>query len=105
MKIALVGSGNVASVLGRVIVSNNHHVIQVISREKEHAKTLADELGASYSDFTGKPDTDADMFILAIADQAIDHFFTRVGIVRSLKIGKNIQKAAVRNIIIATPNK
>lgn len=79
MKIALVGSGNVATVLGRLIIRNKHEVIQVISRDTQNAKKLALELNASFGDFDGKPDTDADLFIIAIADQALETFFTRHG--------------------------
>jgi predicted short-subunit dehydrogenase-like oxidoreductase (DUF2520 family) len=86
MKIALIGSGNVATVLGRVIVKNNHQIIQVISREIDHAKVLAEELGASYSDFNGKPDIQADLFILAISDQAIEHFFSGFGMGNKLVV-------------------
>jgi len=80
MRISLIGSGNVASVLGRLIKQHNHQVIQVISRDVDNARLLAEELGATYSDFNGQPDVDADIFILAIADQALEHFFTSYGL-------------------------
>lgn len=86
MKIALIGSGNVATVLGRIIIKNNHQVIQVISRDLENAKQLAAELGASFTDFSGKPDVTADIFILAIADQALEHFFTGFGMGNKLVV-------------------
>jgi len=79
MKIALIGSGNVATVLGRMIKKNNHQVLQVISRDLDNAKLLAEELDASFTDFSGKPDLNADIFILAIADQALEHFLTGFG--------------------------
>lgn len=79
MKIAIIGSGNVATVLGRLIIQHNHQVIQVISRDVDHARTLATEMGASYAGFDGAPDVNADLFILAIADQALETFFTRYG--------------------------
>lgn len=79
MKIAIIGSGNVATVLGRLIIQHNHQVIQVISRDVDHACTLATEMGASYASFDGAPDVNADLFILAIADQALETFFTRYG--------------------------
>ncbi len=75
----MIGSGNVATVLGRLIINNNHQVTQVISRDIENAKLLAQELGASYDDFNARPDSNADIFILAIADQALEHFFTGLG--------------------------
>lgn len=77
MKIALIGSGNVATVLGRLIVKNGHQVCQVISRDMEHAKLLAEELGSGYADFDGMPDHSADLFIIAISDAALDHFFVK----------------------------
>lgn len=80
MKVALVGSGNVATVLGRLIIRNKHEVIQVISRDTKNAKKLALELDASFCDFDGKPNIDAELFIIAIADQALENFFTRHGL-------------------------
>lgn len=77
MKIALIGSGNVATVLGRLIVKNGHQVCQVISREADHAKVLADELGAGYANFDGAPDKSADLFIIAISDAALGNFFIK----------------------------
>lgn len=77
MKIALIGSGNVATVLGRLMVSKQHTILQVISRDIQHAHTLAQEFGANFTDFSGKPDLSADIFILAVADQALEHLFTQ----------------------------
>lgn len=79
MKISLIGSGNVATVLGRHIKRKGHEVIQVISRDLQHARLLAEELGASYADFEGQPDANADIFIIAIADHGLEHFFTSFG--------------------------
>ena len=77
MKIGLIGSGNVATVLGRLIVQQKHEIIQVISRDAVHAKALADELGANYSDFNGQPDVSVDLFIIAISDTALENFFVQ----------------------------
>ena len=75
MKIVLIGSGNVATVLGRLISRHQHSVSQVISREVEHAQTLAQELNASAVDFNGQLDTSADLYIIAISDSALENFF------------------------------
>jgi predicted short-subunit dehydrogenase-like oxidoreductase (DUF2520 family) len=75
MKIVLIGSGNVATVLGRLVVKHDHTVSQVISREVEHAATLAEELNASAADFNGQLDTTADLYIIAISDSALENFF------------------------------
>ena len=77
MKIALIGAGNVATVLGRLMASKHHQIIQVMSRNILNAQTLAQEFGASFSDFNGKPDLSADIFVLAVSDQALDHLFSQ----------------------------
>ncbi len=44
MKIVLIGSGNVATVLGRLFKKSGHVIQDVVSKNLDHAKTLADEL-------------------------------------------------------------
>ena len=68
MKIVLIGSGNVATVLARLCQKNNHQVIQVMSRHNENAKILADELGCNYTNYDGVTDMTADIYIVAISD-------------------------------------
>ena len=50
MNIAIVGSGNTASVLGRLLKRKQYNIVQIASANLQHAKILADELGASYSE-------------------------------------------------------
>lgn len=68
MKIVLIGSGNVATVLGRLCKQSGHQILQVMSRHTENAKTLADELGAAYDNYDGKTDLSADIYIVSITD-------------------------------------
>ncbi len=77
MKIGLIGSGNVATVLGRLIVQQQHEIVQVISRDALNAKALADELGADYADFSAQPNASVDLFIIAISDTALENFFVQ----------------------------
>ncbi|MBX2918662.1 MAG: DUF2520 domain-containing protein [Ferruginibacter sp.] len=84
MQVVIIGSGNVATVLGRVLVKNNHKVLQVVSRHPEHAKTLADELGCTYCDMDGSINTGADIYIVAISDGALYGMHTK------LKLGKKL---------------
>lgn len=72
MKIVLIGSGNVATILGRLIQQKDHQVIQVTSRNMAHAKDLADELKCSYTDYNGEEDKSADLYIVAVSDMAIN---------------------------------
>ncbi len=71
MRIVIIGSGNVASVLGRLFKKNGHEIIQVISRNAEHAKTLAKELNCVFSDYEGIIDKSADLYLFAVNDGAL----------------------------------
>jgi Domain of unknown function (DUF2520)/NADP oxidoreductase coenzyme F420-dependent len=71
MKIVLIGSGNTATVFGRLCKKNGHQVIQVMSRNEAHAKTLADELGCAWANYNGVTDMGADLYLVAINDSAL----------------------------------
>jgi len=71
MRVVIIGSGNVASVLGRLLKKSNHEIIQVISRNAEHAKILADELQCPFSDINNTVDTGADLYLVAVNDGAL----------------------------------
>ena len=75
MNVAIVGSGNTASVLGRLLKRKQYNIVQIASPNLQHAKILADELGASYSDLKGWIDVTADIYILAVSDSAIRDCF------------------------------
>ena len=68
MRIVIIGSGNVATVLGRLFKKNGHQVIQVMSRHQANAKILADELGCAYTNYDGITDMSADLYLVAISD-------------------------------------
>jgi predicted short-subunit dehydrogenase-like oxidoreductase (DUF2520 family) len=71
MRIVIIGSGNVATVLGRLFKKNNHEVIQVMSRHEGHAKILADELGCAFSNYDGVTDLSADMYVVSLTDSVL----------------------------------
>lgn len=71
MQIVIIGSGNVATVLGRLCKVNGHEVLQVVSRNMQHAEMLAKELGCDHTDFVGKINSDADIYLAAVADTAL----------------------------------
>lgn len=84
MQVVIIGSGNVATVLGRLLVKNNHKVVQVVSRHPEHAKVLADELGCTFCDMDGNVNNSADIYIVAISDGAL------YGLHNKLRLGKKL---------------
>jgi predicted short-subunit dehydrogenase-like oxidoreductase (DUF2520 family) len=72
MKVVIIGSGNVATVLGRKIKERGTEIIQVISKTEKHAKALADVLRASYATNLSGIDTAAELYLIAVSDQQID---------------------------------
>ena len=75
MVVALLGSGNVATVLGRLIKSKGHEVVQVLSRSTAHAKTLANRLEANWGDFTTLIDERVQLIIVATSDASLKNSF------------------------------
>jgi predicted short-subunit dehydrogenase-like oxidoreductase (DUF2520 family) len=71
MRIVLIGSGNVASVLGRKMVNADHEIIQVYSRNANHASSLAEELKTTHTSDQAKIQMEADIYILAVSDHAL----------------------------------
>jgi predicted short-subunit dehydrogenase-like oxidoreductase (DUF2520 family) len=71
MQIVIIGSGNVASVLGRLCKQRGHEILQIVSRNTAHAKLLADELGCSYADYNEKLNDSAGLYLVAVADTAL----------------------------------
>lgn len=71
MQVTIIGAGNVATVVGRLLKKHQHQVLQVINRSIAPAQLLAAELGAEAIDYQGKPNLDADMFIIAVSDHAL----------------------------------
>lgn len=68
MRVVIIGAGNVATVLGRLIKKNGHHILQVLSRRAETAQTLATELSCAFAKEDDAIDTSADIYLIAVTD-------------------------------------
>ncbi len=71
MKIVLIGAGNVATHLGRRFVEVGEEVVQVFSRKILKAGELALELGAGYTNGLEGVVKNADLYVIAVHDDAI----------------------------------
>lgn len=71
MKTVLIGSGNVATALGSMILGAGHEIIQVVSRNIDHAVTLGAALGVKGVALTEPEFAPADLYIVAISDAAL----------------------------------
>ena len=72
MNVTLIGSGNVATTLGKLIKNAGHTFLQVISRNELHAKTLAGMLNAEACTDVSKINSQADIYIIAVSDNTIN---------------------------------
>ena len=72
MNIVIIGTGNVASVLGKLIVSKGHRVIEVVGRNQKNTNDLAKVLnGRGNVDFNSISE-EGDIYIIAVVDTAIE---------------------------------
>lgn len=71
MEVTIIGSGNVATVMGRVLKAKGHRILQVYSRNFSHAKQLADELGAAAAGDPSMLTNHADLYLIAVTDDAL----------------------------------
>ncbi len=69
--VVIIGSGNVATVLGRKIRNAGHNIVQVAGRKEAVVKALAGELGALYNVGFDNIYKGADLYIIAISDDAL----------------------------------
>ena len=71
MKIALAGTGNVATVLGRLFKQAGHTIVSVSGRDPVKAAQLASLLGAQSFELP-RTSPDAEIIIIAVSDDAIN---------------------------------
>jgi predicted short-subunit dehydrogenase-like oxidoreductase (DUF2520 family) len=71
MNIVLLGSGNVATHLGRAFKEAKHEIIQVWSRNLEHARILGKELVVGYTNDISSISPEADLYIVSVSDDYI----------------------------------
>jgi predicted short-subunit dehydrogenase-like oxidoreductase (DUF2520 family) len=71
MRTVIIGSGNTATVLGKKFLLSGHEVMQVVGRSHQPVAELAAILKCGWTTDLLKINRDADIYIMAIADDAI----------------------------------
>jgi predicted dinucleotide-binding enzyme len=71
MNIVIIGSGNVAAVLGRKLIAAGHTIVQIISRNASAASELAYEWDTESANYLTLINKNADLYIIAVSDNAI----------------------------------
>jgi predicted short-subunit dehydrogenase-like oxidoreductase (DUF2520 family) len=74
----MVGSGNVASVMGRILLTKNYSIHEVYSRSASHAQQLAEQLNAKPVTGLARLDTTADIYLVAVSDDALPGVATQL---------------------------
>lgn len=100
MKVVIVGSGNVATVLGKVIHNAGHQIVQVLSRNENHAKELAEIFKCSSGSFKSTEYKEADIYLLAITDTALYHLDQYIHFEKKLVVhtAGSVSKEVLKNI-------
>ncbi|HNP22100.1 MAG TPA: DUF2520 domain-containing protein [Panacibacter sp.] len=70
MNVSLIGSGNVATVLGRLIKQTGHSIDAIISRNPVSGNSLAEELGAVWLP-SASAELNSELYIIAVSDTAV----------------------------------
>lgn len=71
MNIVIIGSGNVAAVLGRKFKAAGHTILQIYSRNASAASVLAYELDTESTNYKSLINRQAEFYLIAVNDDAI----------------------------------
>jgi predicted short-subunit dehydrogenase-like oxidoreductase (DUF2520 family) len=72
MQVSIIGSGNVATVLAKQLFSKGHTIKEVYSHTFSNAEALAILVNAKAIDNIADLSTNADIYIIAVSDKAIE---------------------------------
>ncbi len=109
MKVVLIGSGNVATVLGRLIKSAGHEIVQVFSRSIIHAGILGKELQCNFIDKAANINKSADIYLFALSDDALFelekhfHFGNKLTMHTTGSVSKNVLERVSNNYGVLYP--
>jgi predicted short-subunit dehydrogenase-like oxidoreductase (DUF2520 family) len=81
MKVVIVGAGNTATVLSLLIHNAHHSIVQVVSRNTDHAAILANKYHTSYTSLFEEKFEEADLYIIALSDEGL----TQIDKIKALK--------------------
>jgi len=109
MKIVFLGAGNLATNLAPALYQHNHSIVQVYSRTIENASRLAEKFHAQPIDTIQKLDKQADIYILALKDDALYEVIPRLPDISALfvhtagSVPMSIFEGAVKNYGVFYP--
>lgn len=107
--VVIIGSGNVATSLVYSLLQNRKNIIQIYSRNKNNAEHLAGIADCSYTVNLKELNTDADLYIIAIQDDAIESVISQLLLKNGIlvhtagSVEMNILKSASNNYGVLYP--
>ncbi len=78
MRIILIGTGNVATVLGKLIKQKGHDIVAVAGRSAASGNNLAEILYSTFIPIENVSDTEGDLYIIAVSDNAVKEVAARI---------------------------
>jgi predicted short-subunit dehydrogenase-like oxidoreductase (DUF2520 family) len=86
LSVVLIGSGNVATHLGKAIKKSGNHIIQVYSYTLKSAKILATQLKTDYTSDIKALNADADLYVVAVKDDALGAVLNQITINKGIVV-------------------
>lgn len=84
--IVFIGAGNVATHLGLALQNTGRQIVQVYSRTEENARLLSGKLHADFTVDLKTINPDADLYIITVADDAVEKVADLLWVNRSLVV-------------------
>lgn len=109
MQVVIIGTGNTATVFGRLFQKKGHNVVQVYGRDILKAEVLAEELKATPTSVLSTLSKNADLYLIAVADKAVAEVATQLDINDHLvvhttaSLSKHVLKEASKNYGVLYP--
>ena len=100
MEIVIIGSGNVAAVLGRKFKTAGHQILQIVSRNAPAASKLAYEWDTESTNYISIINRNADFYLIAVSDDAIDDVITDLKLPGKIVVhtAASVSKEILKNV-------
>jgi predicted short-subunit dehydrogenase-like oxidoreductase (DUF2520 family) len=73
MRIVIIGTGNTATVIGKLFRQAGHTIVQVFGRTSQHAEHLGGVLHSRFTSDEKQLDKESDLYVIAVSDNAISN--------------------------------
>ena len=109
MKVVIIGTGNAAHVLARKIKQTSHQLVQLVGRDPINTEKLARKLEVEFTNTISHIEQHADIYIVAIADDALASISEWLQLERKLvvhtagSISKHVLKGVSKNYGVLYP--